>query len=49
VLVDDACMNGGAPDIKKVDPIIYATGSSEYYHVGEPIAKAFCVGKDLKK
>lgn len=49
VYADKECMNGSTPDIKKVDPIIYASGSSGYYHIGEFLADGFTVGKKYKK
>ncbi len=45
--VDRAVIAGGAPDIAKVDPIIYADG--KYYRVGEFLADAFSAGKAYKK
>jgi flavin reductase (DIM6/NTAB) family NADH-FMN oxidoreductase RutF len=35
----------GQPDIELIDPILYATGSKDYYGVGRRIAKAFSVGR----
>ena len=39
--VDKDCLVGGAPSIKKVDPIIFSTGDQNYWKVGEQLAKAF--------
>jgi len=36
----------GQVDIRKINPILYATGTKEYYGVGEFLAKAFSVGRD---
>lgn len=44
--VREACMTGDRPDPVKIDPLIYATGSSRYHRLGETIARAFHVGKD---
>jgi flavin reductase (DIM6/NTAB) family NADH-FMN oxidoreductase RutF len=35
----------GLPDIARVDPLIYATGSKSYHRVGERVAPAFTVGR----
>ena len=40
VLGDD-----GQPDIERIQPILYATGSQAYYGIGSRIAKAFSVGR----
>jgi len=36
----------GNVDIRKLKPILFATGSKEYYGVGKFLAKAFSVGKE---
>lgn len=43
VLSDD-----GVPDIKKVNPILYATAEQEYFGVGNKIGAAFSIGKSIK-
>ena len=43
VLSDD-----GVPDIKKVNPILYATAEKEYFGVGNKIGAAFSIGKSIK-
>ncbi len=45
--VDKAAVNGGVPDIKKVDPLIFSGG--KYYRVGDYVADAFSAGKAYKK
>ncbi len=35
----------GLPDIERIDPLLYATGSEAYYRVGERVAQAFSVGR----
>jgi len=35
----------GRPDIRKIDPFLFAPGEQSYYRVGEWIAKAFSTGK----
>ena len=44
----ESCLTDGNPDIAKINPIIY-TGSptSQYYAVGEVIAKAHSIGLEL--
>ena len=43
------CLTNGKPDIKKIDPIIYATGTRQYHKVGDEIGRAFKIGnKNLK-
>ena len=38
----------GRPDIRKVAPLIYASGNQAYFAVGDEVAKAFSVGKKDK-
>lgn len=45
--VDKAAVAGGAPDIKKIDPLIFSDG--KYYRVGDFVADAFSAGKAYKK
>ncbi len=47
--VSEDCLTDGAPDIMKIKPIVYSmTPSGSYHAVGEVIAKAFSVGRELK-
>lgn len=39
----------GLPDILKVDPVIFAPVSREYFAVGDFLGKAFSIGKKLKR
>jgi flavin reductase (DIM6/NTAB) family NADH-FMN oxidoreductase RutF len=48
IFCDDACLTDGLPDIKKVDPIVFAMGQNHYYCVGDFIGKAWSVGNELK-
>ena len=48
VYVDEDCVENGVPNIQKLDPIIYSTGDSNYWRVGELIAQAFSIGKEYK-
>lgn len=38
---------GGATDITKVAPLIFAPGEGMYFGIGAPLGKAFSVGKKL--
>lgn len=51
VKADKACLdaNGQSPDIEKIRPIIFDSGSRSYYGIGEKIAQAWSVGKPLMK
>ncbi len=40
-------VTGGMPDIKKVDPLVYA--DAKYYRVGDFLTDAFSAGKAYKK
>lgn len=49
VKVEDSCLReDGLPDILKVDPIMFAPVSREYYAVGDFVGKAFSIGKKLR-
>ena len=41
---NEDCLTNGKPDIKKIDPIIYATGTRQYHKVGEEIGRAYKIG-----
>ncbi len=50
VKADEEVLNEkGLPDIKKIKPLIYATGTREYYGVGEFKGNAYSVGKEISK
>ena len=51
--VSEDCLTDGKPDIQKIKPVVYITGSitgpsGKYYAMGEFIADAFSIGKELK-
>jgi flavin reductase (DIM6/NTAB) family NADH-FMN oxidoreductase RutF len=46
--VKEECLTNGVPDIRKVDPIIYATKIQSYVRVGDVIGKAWKIGKNFK-
>ncbi len=46
VKAEDAVLGqDGKPDIKRIDPIIYATKVQQYYRTGDLIGKAFAMGR----
>lgn len=49
VKADEDCLDssGACPDIYKVSPLIYDSGSRCYYSVGQRVAPAFSIGKAL--
>jgi len=47
IFVMKSMPSGGAPDIAKVDPLIYSGG--KYYSVGEQIGTAWTAGKTYRK
>lgn len=49
VYVDESCIVDGKPNIDRMNIFTYTTTPSrEYREVGEPIAQAFSVGKELR-
>ena len=49
VKADESIITGDLPDIKKAKPILYAPDTREYYGIGEFLAKAFSVGKEIEQ
>lgn len=51
VKADEDCLDpeSGSPDIAKVAPLIFDSGSRAYYGIGKFVAPAFSVGKALLK
>ena len=47
--VDESVLTGDKPDAAKMKPICFDIGNGQYLSVGEPVAKAWSVGKDLLK
>lgn len=48
--ISDNCLTDGKPDPAKIKPLVYYTGDPPAYRaLGEPIARAFSVGKELKE
>lgn len=49
VKADEAVLGeNGMPDIKKVNPILYATAEKGYFGIGQKIGDAFSIGKSAK-
>ena len=49
VKADESVLTEGGPDMAKVKPLIYNTGTSYYFGIGEAIGKGFSIGKNVKK
>ena len=48
IQADEEMLNAeGDPDIEKVKPILFAPGMQAYYRVGDFLAKAFSIGKEI--
>ena len=54
VYFDEDCLTDGVPDVSKIDPILYGPVKGQsglagcYWKLGEYLARAWEVGKDLK-
>jgi len=47
--ISEACLTDGKPDVQKIKPFCYImTPANQYQAVGEVVAKAFSVGKELR-
>ena len=47
--ISENCLTDGKPDVNKIKPLIYTTRpASEYQALGEVVAKAHDIGKELK-
>jgi flavin reductase (DIM6/NTAB) family NADH-FMN oxidoreductase RutF len=47
--VSDTCLTNSKPDVNKIKPLIYTTApASQYQTLGEVVAKAFSIGKELE-
>jgi flavin reductase (DIM6/NTAB) family NADH-FMN oxidoreductase RutF len=49
VLVDEDCLVDGKADQGKVRPLLYAMPGGPYVGMGDEVAKAFSIGRTLKK
>jgi len=45
---EERYLTGGLPDIKKINPIIFSMHDNNYWKVGEHLARAWNIGKELK-
>jgi flavin reductase (DIM6/NTAB) family NADH-FMN oxidoreductase RutF len=46
--INEDCLVNGKPDIKKIRPIIFNLETQDYSAIGEVIAKAWSVGREIK-
>jgi flavin reductase (DIM6/NTAB) family NADH-FMN oxidoreductase RutF len=46
---DENVLTDGEVDVEKVQPLLFVMNNQSYYGIGEKIAKAWNIGKDLKK
>ncbi len=46
---DDRCLKDGVVDFSKVEPILFVMNDRSYWKLGERFAKAWNIGKALKK
>lgn len=50
VHVDETLLDeAGKVDVKALDPLVFCTSSQTYHRLGEEVARAFHVGKALRK
>jgi hypothetical protein len=47
--VSEDCVSGDKPDAEKIRPMIFNMEAAVYLTFGETIAKAYSVGRELKK
>lgn len=48
VKIEERCLNSdGQPDIRLVDPLLFAPGNRAYFAIGGFVGQAFAVGKDI--
>jgi flavin reductase (DIM6/NTAB) family NADH-FMN oxidoreductase RutF len=46
---DETVLTDGEVDVKKVQPLMFVMNDRSYYALGEKIAKAWNIGKEIKK
>jgi flavin reductase (DIM6/NTAB) family NADH-FMN oxidoreductase RutF len=44
---EDVILKDGNPDIKKINPLVYATKARTYHQIGDIVAKAYDIGKKI--
>lgn len=47
--IEENCLTGNRPDLKKIDPILFDFMATEYWSIGEITGKPWRDGKGLKK
>ena len=48
VKIEEECLDSaGQPDIRLVDPLLFAPGNRAYFAIGDFVGQAFAVGKDI--
>lgn len=48
VYAEERYLTDGLPDIKKLKPIVFSVADKNYWRVGEHLAQAFSIGKELE-
>jgi flavin reductase (DIM6/NTAB) family NADH-FMN oxidoreductase RutF len=48
VLADEEVLSDGAPDWRKIAPLLFTFPDSGYWKLGDYVAKAWSIGKDFK-
>jgi flavin reductase (DIM6/NTAB) family NADH-FMN oxidoreductase RutF len=46
---DENCLTDGEVDVEKVQPILFVMNNQSYYSIGDKLAKAWNIGKELNK
>ena len=46
--IDEECLAGGKPDFAKIQPILFVI-AADYFRLGDRLASAWSVGKELKQ
>lgn len=50
VKVEEQCLDAaGQPDVRLIDPLLFAPGNRAYFAIGDFVGQAFAVGKDIAK
>ena len=49
VHVNDDCLSEGKVDALTLDPLIFLTSQQSYFGLGKKVAKAFSIGKSLRR
>ena len=46
--INDDCLTDGKPDVRKIKPMVFNLEARDYSAIGEVIAKAWSIGRELK-